>query len=106
MSPARQADPELDNLIYEITVDSRDEDEQLTGFEASFDEDASFPCPGTVVGEEVQILSVSRAENRRELTATLATSRTPIRHRAARHRHPRRPTTARLLAAYRRWPGV
>ena len=60
MSPARQADPELDNLIYEITVDSRDEDEQLTGFEASFDEDASFPCPGTVVGEEVQILSVSR----------------------------------------------
>ena len=54
MSPARQADPELDNLIYEITVDSRDEDEQLTGFEASFDEDDSFPCPGTVVGEEVR----------------------------------------------------
>jgi hypothetical protein len=28
MSPARQADPELDNLIDEITVDSRDEDER------------------------------------------------------------------------------
>jgi hypothetical protein len=30
MSPARQADPELDTLIEEITVDCYDEDEQLT----------------------------------------------------------------------------
>jgi hypothetical protein len=44
MSPVRQADPELNNLIDEIIVDSHDEDEQLMGFEAAFDEDASFPC--------------------------------------------------------------
>jgi hypothetical protein len=31
MSTARQADPELDTLIDEITVDCHDEDEQLTG---------------------------------------------------------------------------
>jgi hypothetical protein len=43
MSPARQANPDLDNLIDEITVDSHDEDEQLTGFQAAFDEDANFP---------------------------------------------------------------
>ena len=70
MSPARHADPELDNLIDEITIDSHDEDEQLMGFEAAFDEDATFPCPGTVVGEEVEVLSVSRGDNRRELIAT------------------------------------
>jgi hypothetical protein len=70
VSPARQADPDLDRLIDEITVDAHDEDEQLMGFENAFDEDASFPCPGTIIGEEVQILSVSRANNRRELIAT------------------------------------
>jgi hypothetical protein len=58
MSP-RQADAELDSLIDEITVDCHDEDEQLTGFEAAFDEDASFPCPGTIIGEDVDVLSVS-----------------------------------------------
>ena len=47
----------FDNLIYEITADAHDEDEQLMGFEAAFDEDASFPCPGTVVGEDVRRLS-------------------------------------------------
>lgn len=31
MSPARQAD--LDSLIEEMTVEARDEDEQLIGFE-------------------------------------------------------------------------
>ena len=30
MSPARQADPELDALIDEVTVDCHDEYEQLT----------------------------------------------------------------------------
>ena len=60
MSPT-QADPELDNLIWEITVDCHDEDEQLAGFENAFDE-ANLPCPGTVVGEDVEVLSVSTAK--------------------------------------------
>jgi hypothetical protein len=67
MSPTR-ADPELDNLIREVTIDAHDEDEQLMGFEAAFDEDASLPC--TVLGEEVQVLSVSQADNRHELITT------------------------------------
>ena len=103
MPPAREANAELDTLIEEITTDAHDEDEQLTGFENAFDEDASFPCAGTVVGEEVQVLSVSQADNRHELTATC-------------QRHDRRhetalldinldadPDTSRLVAAYRRW---
>jgi len=106
MPPTRQADAELDALIDEITVDAYDQDEQLMGFEAAFDEDASFPCSGTVVGEEVQVLSVSRRDNRHELIATC-------------QRHNRRykialldvnldadPHTSRLIAAYHRWIGT
>jgi hypothetical protein len=103
MTAARQADPDLDNLIEEITVDCYDEDEQLTGFEAAFDEDATFPCPGTIVGEAVELLHVGQGDGRRELIATC-------------QRNGRRydialldldiqadPTTSRLIAAYRRW---
>lgn len=100
MNPTRH---ELDSLIDEITVDCHDEDEQLQGFENAFDEDATFPCPATVIGEPVQILHVGHANGRRELIATC-------------QRHGRRyelalldidingdPATSRLLAAYRRW---
>ena len=85
MPPARQADAELDTLIEEITVDAYDQDEQLIGFENAFDEDASFPCSGTVVGEEVQVLSVSRSDNRHAL---IAICQRPLRFtqtRAARY---------------------
>lgn len=103
MSPARQADPELDTLIDEITVDCHDEDEQLTGFEAAFDEDANFPCPGTIAGEEVEVLHVGQSNGRRELIATC--KRAGRRYDIALldidiHADP---ATSRLLAAYRRW---
>lgn len=45
MSPARQADSELNDLIDEITVDCHDEYEQLTAFETAFDNDATLPWP-------------------------------------------------------------
>lgn len=105
MRNIRRADPELDSLIEEITVDCHDEDEQLTAFEDAF-YDANFPCPGTVIGEEVEVLSVNMRSGRRELIATC--------HRAGR-RHEvalldiaihADPTTSRLLAAYRRWLDV
>jgi Calcium binding len=105
LSPARKANPDLDTLIDEITVDAYGEDEQLMGLENAFDEDANFPCPGTVIGEEVEVLSVSMKDHRRELIATCK-------------RHNRRydialldievradPATSRLIAAYRRWLG-
>jgi hypothetical protein len=105
MSPARKADSDLDQLIDEIIVDAYDEDEQLMGFETAFDEGADFPCPGTVVGEEVEVLSVSVENHRRELIATckrggrkydVALLDTDVRGNAA---------TSRLIAAYRRWLG-
>jgi hypothetical protein len=104
MSPARQADPELDSLIEEITVDCYNEDEQLTAFENAFYH-ANFPCPGTVIGEDVEVLSVSLSNRRQELIAT-------CQHDGRRHELAllditlqADPNTARLLAAYRRWVG-
>ena len=106
MSPAGQADPDLDTLIWEITADCNDEEEVLMGFEGVFDEDGSFPCPGTVVGEPVEVLSISAGDERRGLTATCT---------RAGHRYEialldididADPATSRLLAAYRRWSGA
>jgi hypothetical protein len=105
MSPARQADPELDSLIDEITVDCHDDYEQLTGFETAFDQEANVPCPATIIGEEVTVVSVSTNDNRRELIAAC--------HHGEKHYQVALldiqlhadPTTSRLLAAYRRWVG-
>jgi hypothetical protein len=105
MSPARKADSDLDRLIDEIIVDAHDEDEQLMGFENAFDEGADFPCPGTIVGEEVEVLSVSVKNHRRELIATctrggrrydVALLDIDVRGNSA---------TSQLIAAYRRWLG-
>ena len=68
MTPRRR-DPGLDELIADITIDCNEEDEELMGFENFFDEWAALPCPGTVVGEDVQVLSVAIQHGRRELVA-------------------------------------
>jgi len=105
MSTARQADPELDSLIAEITIDAYDEDEQLQAFENAFDEDVHFPLPATVIDEEIEVLSIGQANGRRELIATC--TRNGHRYDIALlditiHADP---TTSRLLAAYHRWLG-
>ncbi|MDQ2897198.1 MAG: hypothetical protein M3Y09_16410 [Actinomycetota bacterium] len=102
MTSTRQTNDELASLIDEITVDCHDEDEQLTAFENAF-YDAHLPCPGTLIGESIEVLSVGIATGRRELIAT-------CRHNE--HRYDiallditldADPATSRLLAAYRRW---
>src|SRR6266851_1452430 len=69
MSPTSQTDPELDSLIAEITVDCYDEHEALSAFENAFDEETSFPILALVVGENVEVLSISTINGRRELIA-------------------------------------
>lgn len=73
------------------------------GFENAFGEDASFPCPATIIGEQVEVLSVSRADNHTELIATC--QRGGRRYEVALLEIDLNPDpeTARLLAAYRRW---
>jgi hypothetical protein len=106
MSPKRPSNQDLDELIEEITVDCHDHDEQLGGFETAFDNDATLPCPGTIIGQPVEVLAVATADGRAELIAT-------IRHDSQRYKIAllditldADPTTTRLLAAYRRWTGT
>lgn len=106
MSRTSQADPELDSLIAEITIDCHDEDEALSAFENAFDEEASFPIPAVVVGEDIEVLSVGISNGRRELIATC--QRAGHRHHIALldiNIHADQPAS-RLLAAYRHWLGA
>ncbi len=95
-------DADVDALIEEITADCHDEDEQLSAFENAFC-DATFPCRGAVVGEEVDVISVGVADGRRELIA--ACERGGRRYEVALLdiAIDGDADTARLLAAYRQW---
>jgi hypothetical protein len=105
MRPGR-ADPELDELIADILIDAYDHDEALMGFENAFDEAGCFPCPGTVIDQDIEILSVAAANGRQELIAT-------CQHAGRRHQialldidvNADQPAS-RLLAAYRHWTGA
>jgi hypothetical protein len=105
MSPT-EANADLDSLIEEITIDCYDEDEQLMGFEAAFDEHASFPCRGTIIGEDIQVLHIGRGDGRHELIATC--ERAGKRYEIALLDIDIDPDrdTSRLIAAYRRWIGA
>lgn len=103
MTEAQHTNAELDALIEETTVDAYDHDEQLMGFENAFDEDANFPCGGTIIGEEVEVLSVSRANNRHELTATCQRNGQRYEIALLDINLNTDPDTSRLIAAYRRW---
>jgi hypothetical protein len=103
MSPIRHADSELDALIEKTTVDAHDEDEQLMGFEAAFDEDAALPCHGTVIGEDVEVLHISRADGRHDLIATCQRDGQRYEIALLDVDIDSDPTTPQLLAAYRRW---
>lgn len=102
ISPAPHNDPDLNSLIEEITIDAHDEDEQLMGFENAFDE-ANFPCAGTVVGENVEVLSVTIANDRRDLIA--ACQRNGKRYQIALLDIDidDDAQTSHLIAAYRHW---
>ncbi|MEJ7798282.1 MAG: hypothetical protein WKF42_07255 [Solirubrobacteraceae bacterium] len=103
------ADGELDHSLHalaDITVDAYDQDEALMGFENAFDEAACLPCPATVIGETIEILSVATTNGHQELIATC---------QRAGHSHQiallditvnAGQPAARLAAAYRRWIGA
>jgi uncharacterized small protein (DUF1192 family) len=101
-----KANAELDSLIDEITVDCYDEDEQLQGFENAFDEDATFPCRGQVIGEEVEVLHVGQVNNRHELIATCQRNGHRYEIALLDIELNADPDTSRLIAAYRRWMGT
>jgi hypothetical protein len=106
VSRPRPTAQELDDLIREITVDTYNDDEALTGFEVAFDDRVSFPLLGTVVGHEVEVMSVSIPNGRRELIAR-------CRHGGSRYDVALLDVDCsgdfafdRILAAYRQWLGA
>jgi hypothetical protein len=105
LSATRPTARELDALIEEVTVDAYNDSEQLTAFETAFDEVANFPCQGTVIGENVEVLSLTADDGRRELVATC--QRDGRRYKVALQEIDLRsdPATLRLFAAYKRWLG-
>lgn len=105
MPADRKPDADLDSLIDEITVDAYNESEKLTAFETAFDEVAKFPCPGSAIGEAVEVLSLTADDDRGELVATCR--RAGRRYKVALQDIELRsdPATMRLFAAYRRWLG-
>ena len=100
---AKRREDDLDTLIAEIIVDCYDEGEELMGFENAFDEEAHFLCPGRVVGEEVQLLSVATHDGRRELIATCERQGRSYRVALFDIELKADPATARILAACRQW---
>ena len=104
MTRSRAQTAELDDLIAEITVDCYNDDEALMGFENAFEDQVRFPVPGRVVGEEVDVRSVSVGDGRRELVATC--ERAGRRHQIALLDVEMSDAEAVLVvAAYRRWLG-
>jgi len=104
MPSTNRTDEDLDNLLWEITVDCKDEDEVMMGFEGFFESEASFPWHGSVIGEEIEVMSLGTAENRPELMATCKHGeRTYEVALLDIDKIDADPTTSRLIAAYRRW---
>jgi hypothetical protein len=106
MSRPRPTAQVLDDLISEITVDTYNDDEALTGFEVAFEDRVSFPLSGTIVGQEVQVLSVSVPKGRRELIASCKHGRRRYDLNLLDVECFGDPTFERILAAYRRWLGA
>lgn len=96
---------ELDDLIAEITMDSNGEDEALSGFAVAFENDVRFPVSGTVVGEDVQVLSIGLADGRRELIATCDRAGQQYRVAVLDVDLVGDGNAVRLVDAYHRWLG-
>jgi hypothetical protein len=103
MSPHAKTNPGLDELIDEITVDCHDEDEQLMAFHAAFDDEARPPAKGTVIGEDIEVLSIGPSDRRRELTATCRHANRNYEIALLDIDIQADPATQRLIAAYHRW---
>jgi hypothetical protein len=72
------------------------------GFENAFDE-ANFPCPGTVVGEDVEVLSITIANDRRDLIAACQRNSKQYQIALLDIDIDADAETSRLIAAYRHW---
>ena len=93
----------LDKLIEEATVDCHDDSEQITGFQAMFEEHLDLPFKTKVLGLEVTVEAIQLTEAA-EMVAVCA--RGSIRQAIPLLRLPLprpSPRGAEWIEAYRRW---
>lgn len=86
-------------------MDCYGDDEQLQAFENALDEDGSFPCPGVVVGQDVEVVSVGTRVGRHGLIARCRCDGVAYDVALLDVRVDADPVTAGLIGAYRRWIG-
>lgn len=98
--------PEIDQLIEEVTVDCYNDDEERSAFIVAFGEHLNgAPVAATIVGFETELIGVDDGGDRRGLVAHLRHSGRV--HTAALHdvvlAAGADPGLAALLQAYREW---
>ena len=99
---------ELDDLIEEITVDAYGEEEQLWAFRQALEDNLTFPCTATVIGEPVKVTKIDYDGNaRRGLTANCRRA-DGVKHvvGVADLIMASGSTHEKYLAAYRQWMGI
>ena len=97
---------EIDDLIEVVIVDADNEDEQLSAFAQSFEDDGRFPFRGLVVGVEVDVMSVDfEGDERRGIVALCRRGGKPysVSLIDVTPIGPLSLETRQLIAAYRRW---
>ncbi len=107
----------LDALLEEILIDAYGDDEQLTAFQTTFEDQVALPADAFVIGERIFVIGIDYDGNqRRGLTATV--SRLPpsggTRRRGGGDYVVSLPDVrfspdsegARYVAAYRKWLGL
>jgi hypothetical protein len=98
----------LDRLIEKITVDTYSHDEQLWAFRQVIEDEVSFPCIGTLIGEPITAIGIDYDGNdRRGLTAKCRrTDGTEYIVAASDVVFSGRSAGDRVIASYRKWLGI
>jgi hypothetical protein len=99
-------DPELDQLIEEITTDAYG-DEGFDAFACHFGDELGLPVAGRVIGEDVEVLHVFfDGDERRGLTARCRRGTLTYEVALLDIVFPDGSGARRFLAAYRQWLGL
>jgi hypothetical protein len=103
----RKNKEELNDLVDEITVDAYTDDEQLSAFGQTFEDEVDLPAEASLIGERLEVLSVDYDGNeRRGLTAKCRRDSSVYTVAAQDLAFPDDSNASHLIAAYRLWLGI
>jgi len=104
----RRRDPEIDDLIEDITTDASGDAEQLEAFLQAIEENVPVPCPASVAGSPVTVLRFGFDGNERRGLTVECRGVDSVLHRISVLDLvlPSGTPGGRYIAAYRQWSGV